>query len=67
MRIINFICDCIIFLHLLSGAWGGLEKVDYCAHSVLRFFRAGPLGHIDEETEIQFWWENSLSNWNLSW
>lgn len=42
-----------------------LEKVDYCVQSVFRVFRAGILGHIDEDIEIQLRWENSLNNWGL--
>lgn len=42
-----------------------LEKVDYCVQSVFRVFRAGILGHIDEDIEIQLRWENSLNNRDL--
>ena len=41
---------------------GRLKKVDYCVVSVFRGFRAGMVGHTEEEFELQFWGENSLSN-----
>lgn len=58
----NLICLYNFPPFVVSCLEGELEKVDYCIHYAFKGFRAGTLGHVGEEIETWFWWENSLSN-----
>lgn len=55
------------FFHLLPAALGEYRKRKIIGFTLCRVFRAGAIRHVDEETEIQFWWENNLSDWGPCW